>query len=232
MLANAGGVRVHSRPGYHPWVEIEGNARAYDATGRREAARHRRDVVVDTAADVFGDRGFEATTLTHIAAAANVSVAYLQGLGTKAEIFRLALSHRATGGEGSLEGDADDLIATAPTLPPRLAVDLLTEKTSSWNAASHRLWRAWSQSSDPELRAAWESSMSDARHAYRVWIEGLDAAGVRRDDLSIDEQTAGVWVLTMAETYDHLVQVAGLTHEQYAAWLRRSIIELVLTPDA
>ena len=209
-------------------MDAHERVRPYDASGRRESARLRRDHVFDTAAELFGEHGFEATTLSQIAAAAGVSVAYLQGLGSKAELFQAALGSRATGGAGSLDGAADDLIAVAPTLPPREALELLVVTTAAWNAGSHRLWRAWSRTSDDELRRAWDGAMARARREYRAWIDGLDRAGVRRDDVSIEEQVAGVWLLTMAETYDQLVSVTGLTHDQYVSWLRRSLAELVL----
>lgn len=213
-------------------MDTNENARSYDASGRREAARHRREHVIEVASELFGAHGFEATTFAQIATHAGVSVAYLQGLGSKAELFQLALSRGATGGDGPLDGAAEDLIALAPTLPAREALDLVVTTTARWNAGSHRLWRAWAQTSDDELRAAWDAAMQHAREEYRAWIEGLEAAGVRRSDVSIDEQTAGVWLLTMAETYDQLVRVAGLSHEQYLSWLRRSLGELLLAPEA
>lgn len=209
-------------------MENAEGTRAYDASGRREQANRRRDDVIETAATVFGERGFEATTLAHIASAAGVSVAYLQGLGTKSELFRLALDRRATGGEGTLGGEGDDLVRAASSLPPDLALEMLVQATAKWNSGTHRLWRAWAQTSDGELSGEWDRSMVEVRSAYRQWLEKLDDIGARRPDVSIDEQAAGVWLLTMAETYDHLVRSAGLSHEQYLSWLARSLRELVL----
>lgn len=205
-----------------------GGTRAYDVSNRRERAGRRRDDVIDTAATVFGERGFEATTLAHIAGAAGVSVAYLQGLGTKPELFRLALDRRATGGAGTLAGEGDDLIHAAATLPPLDAIELLAQTAAKWNAGSHRLWRAWAQTSDPDLAAEWDASMATVRGAYRTWLVQLDAAGARRADVPMEEQAAAVWLLTLADTYDQLVRIAGLAHEQYVDWLVRSLRELVL----
>lgn len=204
------------------------NARHYDASGRRESARQRRDHVIEIATALFSAHGFESTTFAQIAAEAGVSVAYLQGLGSKADLFQLALNHSATRGEGPLDGAAEELVAVVATLSPRESLDLVVSTTAHWNAGSHRLWRAWAQTSDHDLRVAWDDAMAHARREYRAWIEGLDARGARRTDVSIDEQTAGVWLYTMAETYDQLVSIAGLSHEQYVTWLRRSLAELVL----
>lgn len=202
--------------------------RAYDASGRREQAVRRRDEVIDIAAELFGDRGFEAATFGQIADAAGVSVAYLQSLGTKAELFLLAVDRRATGGRGTLAGEGDDLTLAAVALPPREALELLVHATAQWNAGSHRLWRAWTHSSDPDLNAAWDASMAGVRTAYRAWIDRLEESGERRADVSAQEQAAAVWLLTLADTYDRLVRIAGLTHEQYVQWLSRSLRELVL----
>lgn len=188
--------------------------------------------MIDAAAAIFAEQGFEATTFAQIAERSGVSIAYLQGLGTKPQIFRFALDRRATGGADSLVDAADGLIAAGPELSPPEALELLVVTTASWNAGSHRLWRAWSQSSDPELRADWDATMASARGAYRTWLDALEAQGARRPDLPIEEQAAELWLLTLAEAYDLLVRVAGLSHEQYLAWLRRSLVELVLKPGS
>ena len=73
--------------------------------------------MIDAAAAVFAEKGFDGTTFADIAAAAGVSVPYLQKLGTKADLFVLAIERVTVGPQqrtverarGNLETTAADL---------------------------------------------------------------------------------------------------------------------------
>src|SRR6478752_10364278 len=63
--------------------------RHYDATGRRERARLRRLAVIEAARELFERDGFRPTTITAIAARADVSAeSVYKGFGTKAALAK------------------------------------------------------------------------------------------------------------------------------------------------
>ena len=65
------------------------NRRRYDATGRRERARHTRLHVVAVAKDLFVQRGYTATKMSDVAAAAGVSVELLySAFGSKPALLK------------------------------------------------------------------------------------------------------------------------------------------------
>ncbi len=203
--------------------------RAYDSSGRQLAAAQRRDRVIDGAAQLFAERGFEATTLADIAAAGGVSVPYLQKLGSKIDIIEMAIHAVTVGPQLTVEQAFRESVALRDTLDRAQVLDFIAETTAEWNVRSYSLWVAWARSSDPELREGWERVMSGIRAGWADWLASFDSLGWWRTDITRSEQIASLWLLTMAETYERLLRIPGFTHEQYLRWLRRSIAEVLIS---
>lgn len=172
--------------------------------------------------------------MADIAEAAGVSVAYLERLGPKAEIFALAIESVTVGPE--LETVENARLELAKILDAVTRDEFLAATargSAEWNARSHRLWRAWAVSSDPDLQERWRSLMADIRRDWAISLAAFDVRGWWRTDIPRAEQVATVWILTMAETYGRLTEEAGLTHDEYVAWLERGLrAALVPTDDA
>ena len=205
--------------------------RTYDSSGRRRAAERRRLHVIQIAAILFGERGVDATTLADIAAAADVSVPYLQGIGTKVDLVGLAVSLVTAGPDQQTREDLtrsrSQLLALAT---PEQFVELVVKGTTEWNARSYGLWRAWAECSDQDLRESWARQMRFIRREWRTLLDDLAPRGWWREGVSSEERAAAVWMLTMAETYERMVRVAGMRDEQYQAWLARSLHDALIGP--
>ena len=119
--------------------------------------------VIEIAAILFGERGVDATTLADIAAAADVSVPYLQAIGTKVELVGLAVSLVTAGPDQQTPEDfarsREQLLAVST---PEQFVELVAKGTVEWNARSYGLWRAWAECSDRD--ASRELGASHAVH--------------------------------------------------------------------
>ena len=205
--------------------------RTYDSTGRRRRAEERREAVIDMAAEVFADKGFDGTTLADIAAAARVSVPYLQKIGTKADLFVLAIERVTVGPQQrTVERARGDLETTAAHVTRDQFFEGMSALTTEWNERSFGMWRAWANTDDPELRARWEAQMATIRAEWGQYLAFFDSRGWWRTDVPRDEQVAAVWLFTMAETYERMVVVAGLSRDQYAAWLRRAMESVLVAP--
>ena len=196
-------------------------------------AERRRQRVIEIAAILFGERGVDATTLADIAAAADVSVPYLQAIGTKVELVGLAVSLVTAGPDqqtpgGRSRGPGQQLLALST---PEEFVELVARGTAEWNARSYGLWRAWAECSDQD--ASRELGSSHAVHptgvARHSWMTSRQR-GWWREDVASEERAAGVWMLTMAETYERMVRVAGMSDAQYEAWLARSLRDALIGP--
>ena len=205
--------------------------RTYDSSGRRHAAERRRRRAIEIAAILFGERGVDATTLADIAAAADVSVPYLQAIGTKVELVGLAVSLVTAGPDQQTPEDfarsRQQLLAVAT---PEEFVELVAKGTVEWNARSYGLWRAWAECSDQALRESWARHMRFIRREWQSLLDDLGQRGWWREDVASEERAAAVWMLTMAETYERMVRVAGLSDAQYRAWLARSLRDALIGP--
>ena len=194
-------------------------------------AERRRQRVIEIAGILFGERGVDATTLADIAAAAEVSVPYLQGIGTKVELVGLAVSLVTAGpDQQTQEGLARSRSQLLALSTPEEFVEIVARGTAEWNARSFGLWRAWAECSDQDLRDSWARRMRFIRREWRSLLDDLAARGWWREDVASEERADGVWMLTMAETYERLVRVAGMSDEQYEGWLARSLRDALIGP--
>lgn len=205
--------------------------RAYDSSGRRQRALERREAVIDAAAEVFAAKGFDGTTIADIAAAAGVSVPYFQKLGTKTDLFVLAIERVTVGPQQrTVERARGDLETMGASVTRDQFIEGISALTAEWNGRSFGMWRAWANTDDPELRTRWEAQMTTIRAEWARYLAFFDDRGWWRTDIPREEQVAAVWLLTMAETYERMTVVAGLSRDQYTAWLRRAMAAVLVDP--
>ena len=207
--------------------------RSYDASGRQRRAEERREAVIDAAASVFAARGFDGTTIADIAKAAGVSVPYFQKLGTKTDLFVMAIERVTVGPQQrTVDRARDELETTALNVTRDEFLTAIATLTAEWNERSYGMWRAWANTDDPELRARWEAQMATIRDEWARYLSYFDDRGWWRADVPRAEQVASVWLLTMAETYERMTVVAGLSRDEYTAWLRRAMAAVLVGPEA
>lgn len=188
--------------------------------------------MIDAVAAVFAAKGFDGAVVADLAAAADVSIPYLQKLGTKTDLFVLAIERVTVGPrQGTVEHARAEVDAAAATLSPDQFIQNLAETTTEWNERSYGMWRAWANTDDPELRARWESVMADVRAEWARYLAMFDSRDWWRTDVPRYEQVAAIWLLTMAETYERMTVVAGMSRDQYTSWLRRALTAVLVGPD-
>ncbi|MGB4777009.1 TetR/AcrR family transcriptional regulator [Microbacterium sp.] len=205
--------------------------RPYDASGRKRQAEQRRLAVLRTAADVFAARGLEATTMPEIAEAADVSLPYLERLGSKADIFAMAIEVATLGPVHTMAAAQAEFEKTADTITRDQFISAVAEGSAEWNARAYKLWQAWAVTPDPALHERWERDMAAIRRGWAVFLARFDDRGWWRTDIPRAEQVATIWILTMAETYGRLTEQAGFTHDEYIAWLYRGLQSILLPPE-
>jgi len=197
--------------------------RRYDSSGRQAAAAERRERILDEAARLFGERGWAATTVADVAAAADVSAELVaQAFGAKAQLLIEAYRRVGFGGHANLQEAFAALgLADEPDLDRRLDLVVRFACDSLVPLA-------------PLLPVLQHAAAQDARA-----LEIVEAARGRRlrmteelvDLLAPGETRAEVigeiYVLTSGHTYRQFVVELGWTSEQYADWLagalRRSL---------
>jgi AcrR family transcriptional regulator len=207
--------------------------RRYDSARRAEQARQTRQAVVDAARRRFLRDGYAATTVTAIAAEAQVSVETIyKAFGGKPGLVR-AIWATALAGEGPVPAEmrSDELQEREPD--PRQIIrgwGRLTAEVAPKVAPILLLIRS-AAATDPEmadLRAELEAERlrrmtSNARH--------LADAGHLRDNITVERAGEVLWTYSSPELYELLVLSRGWQAERYGAFVAEAITAALLPPE-
>ncbi|MDQ6675641.1 MAG: TetR/AcrR family transcriptional regulator [Chloroflexota bacterium] len=212
-------------------------ARAYDASGRRAAAQRTRRAILEAARRLFAESGYAATTMTHIAAAADVALdTVYAAVGRKPTLFRLLIESAISGTDQAVPAEERDYVRDIQAAPD--AVRKL-ERYAQANRVIHarlapllRVLQA-AAPADPELADVWREIAERRARNMRLFAANLAGTGSLREDLSIDEAADVIWATNSAELYILLVQERGWDPDRYERWLTDAWCRLLLrAPDA
>jgi AcrR family transcriptional regulator len=204
--------------------------RPYDSTRRQEQARRTRERIVGTAEEEFLSRGYSATSVTSIAAAAGVSVdSIYKTFGGKPGLIR-EIFERALEGEGAVpaeersdllqaeEPDARKIIAAwgrfVVELSPRGAPIVLLVR----NAAA----------TDPELVVLLQEI--DAARLRRMTDNArrLHRAGHLRPGITVRAAADVLWTYSAPELYELLVLRRGMPLRRYGRFVADAMVAALL----
>jgi AcrR family transcriptional regulator len=206
--------------------------RRYDSSGRRERARQTRDQITDTARDLFLTRGYTATTVAAIAAAAHVSVETIyKGFGGKPGLVR-AIVEQGLAGEGPVPAEQrSDLIRDTEPDPRKIL--------AAWGAFTAELaprvvpvlQLARDAASDPEVAAVLDRLSAARLERMRLNARGLAAAGHLRPGITADHAADILWAYSSPELYELLVTHRGWPPERYGQFIAQGMTAALLPPD-
>jgi len=204
--------------------------RRYDSSGRRERARQARDQITDTARELFLARGYAATTVVAVAAAAHVSVETIyKSFGGKPGLVR-AIIERGLAGEGPVpaEQQSDHIRDTEPD-PRRIltAWGAFTAELAPRAGPIFTLARD-AAGGDPEVAAVLDQISAARYERMTVNASGLAAAGHLRPGITVDQAADIMWTLNSPELYDLLVARRGWPAERYGQFIAQSLIAALL----
>jgi AcrR family transcriptional regulator len=204
--------------------------RRYDSSGRRERARQTRDQITETARELFLARGYAATTVTAIAAAADVSVETIyKGFGGKPGLVR-AIIDKGLAGEGPVPAEqrSDHIRETEPD--PRnilTAWGAFTSEIAPRTAPVITLARE-AGASDPEIAAVLDEIGAARHQRMTLNARGLADAGHLRPGITTSEAADILWTYSSPELYELLVTRCGWPAEQYGRFVGQALIAVLL----
>jgi AcrR family transcriptional regulator len=206
--------------------------RKYDATGRRASAERTRHAVLDAAHRLFASRGYEATSMAGIAAAAGVATDTVYAtVGRKPALMRLLLERAISGGDDPVPaGDRDYVRAIQAEQDParKLAIYAAAVRTIHGRLAPLVRSVQGAASVHPEVARAWKEISERRARNMRLFVAHLAGVGALRDSLDPDEAADVVWATNSPELYLLLVGERGWTPERYEAWLAQAWERLLL----
>ena len=211
-----------------------GRTRPYESARRQGQARRTRQRILDTATAEFSSRGYAATTVAAIAAAAGVSVPTIeQVFRTKANLLKAAIDVAIAGDDEPvpvLQRPAAMTAAAAPTADTFLAAISAGIADVAERAAGLVLVAFEAAAGDPRLQPLAEQ-LRDNRAALAGWIvDGLAARAPLRPGLDRSRAVDVVWLLMDPAVFTRLTIDRSWSRQQFQQWFADSTARL-LTDD-
>ena len=203
--------------------------RRYHSDLRREQAEQTRTQVLDAAATLFEERGYEGTSIAAIAAAAHVSAETVYSrFGNKRALLG-ELVRRAVRGDDPApvpEQQGPRAVSAATDQHEQLRLFAADVVLRLERAAPLVTIVAGASRSHAELAELLAALHADRLRNLRVLVDALAANGPLR--LEEDNALETIWALTSPELHQLLVRVRGWTRQRYREWLATSLAELLL----
>jgi AcrR family transcriptional regulator len=203
--------------------------RPYRSERRREQAEQTRTRVLDAAAGLFQERGWEGASIAAIARSAGVSAETVYaGFGTKRALLGELVARAVRG---------DDPTPVPDQAGPR-ALAAVTDQHEQLRLfaadISRRLERAaplvavvsGAARAEPELAELLVELHAARRRNLRVLVDALAANRPLR--VPANEALETVWALTSPELHQLLIRVRGWKRRRYAEWLAESLAAVLL----
>lgn len=203
---------------------VKGGARRpYRSSVREQSAQRTRRAIVAAAGEQFVSRGYAATSLADIAAAAGVARPTVFAVfGSKAALLRQVLDE-------ALAGDDEPVpVAQRPWFQPvwqagdpaavlDAYASVCTLIASRAAAAFEAVRRA--AHADPEVTALWETLQRNRRAGAQMVLDRVLTLGPLRADVQGDRAVDVLWLLNDPAHYHALVLERGWPQDVYRDWL-------------
>jgi AcrR family transcriptional regulator len=211
--------------------------RPYDSPLRRTQAAATRAAIIEAATRLFIERGYGATSIDEIAAAAGVSRATVfTAVGGKATLLKTAY-------DVALVGDDEPVpmpqrpwaqgVRRATTAAAMLEAyaDLVLVVVGRIGGISEAIRGA--ASTEPEVRQVWEKTEEERRIGARNIVRFAEDRGGIRPGLDPEAAADVIWVLNDPGLYVRLVDRRGWTPKAYRDWLAGTMrSQLLMETDA
>jgi AcrR family transcriptional regulator len=202
-------------------------------TRQQIAAGETQRAILETAARLFTQHGYHATSIGRIASEAGVAVQTIyNSVGSKSEILSRVLDFAAAGERAPVPVPQFMREQAEREPDPRRILDQLIE-----------FWRGALPRTAPVFRVIREAAASDPGAAALERMRGAqrlrnygDAArllaerGALRTGLTVDQAAATIFAIGHPETYRTLVLDGDWDEKRWAAWAREALQAALLQP--
>jgi AcrR family transcriptional regulator len=203
--------------------------RPYRSERRREQAEETRERVLDAAARLFAQRGFESATIAAIAAEAGVSAETVYaGFRNKRTLLGELIRRAVRGAERSPVPQQAGPQALAAETDQREQLRLFAGDVSLRLERVGPLVEVLTAAalSEPELAGLLAKIHSERLENLRTLVAALSANGSLR--LAPEAALDTVWALASPDLHRLLTQTRNWSRETYCEWLSASLAELLL----
>jgi AcrR family transcriptional regulator len=208
---------------------VTAGKRVYHSPLRAEQAQRTRAAVLDAAARCFLDKGYAATTMKDVAAAAGVSVQTVFGLGSKASLLLACVDRAVVGDDEQAPLAQRALFVRLVGAPDRAGkLSAAREMVRTYVPLTVPMIRVFADAAagDAEIAEAWAEyerrRLQDARvliGSFEPWL---------RPGLDVDRATDIFWAVFSHVPVQNLMGLRGWRLEEYADFLVDAVQRLLL----
>lgn len=206
--------------------------RPYRSRVREESARRTRQAVVAAATNLFVARGYAATSLADVAAAAGVARPTVFAVfGSKAALLRQVLDQ-------ALAGDDEPVpVAQRPWFRPVWdargqgeVLDGYAGVCTLIGGRAARVFEAVRRAADetPEVAEAWETLLRNRRAGARMVVEQVRTFGPLRQGADVERAVDELWFYNDPAHYAALVLHCGWPEDSFRRWLAARMRDVLL----
>jgi AcrR family transcriptional regulator len=197
--------------------------RRYRSDRRREQAEQTRTRILDAAAELFAERGYESAAIAAIAAEAGVSPETVYARFANKRTLLGELVRRAVRGDDAspVPDQAGPRAVAAATDPHEQLQLFAADVVRRLERVGPLIAVVDEARADPDLAELYERLHAERRRNLAGLVAGL---GIE-SDAAVDT----VWALASPELHRLLTRTGGWTRERYCAWLAESLAALLLS---
>ncbi|WP_034274610.1 TetR/AcrR family transcriptional regulator [Haloechinothrix halophila] len=208
--------------------------RHYRSPRREAAAAATRARIRHAAAGLFVERGYIATTMKEVAAAAGVGERTLyDAFPTKAALFGHTLGVATVGDEEPVRvADRPDIIAAREAPDPTVAVrQFVAYVVPLFERAGDLIMvSVEAAGADPDMRAIADAGAAATLEVCSAFTARLHERGVLRDGLDAATAADIVYALSAPHLYQLLRRHRRWSRQRYQSWLETSLSQQLLRP--
>lgn len=199
---------------------------SHHATRREESAAYTRRAILDAASELFTGRGYAATTVNDVAAAARVAVATVYtSVGGKPTLLRALIE------QGVNEPQtAHTLEQVAAAADPREVVGLIAAGTRYSNELRRGTVELMitTASTVPEIADATREALGAYRRALQAAAVRLDELRALRPGVTVSRATDILWYFFGLYSWRQLVGDNGWSYDAAQEWLAEAAADALL----
>lgn len=210
--------------------------RRYRSPLREQQRRETRRRIRDAAAALFLERGYPATTMEAVAAAAGVAADTVYAVfSSKRALLKEVMDVTIAGDDRALAiAEREEALAAQrePDHRRQLAIFAagFTDRMERARPLDDVMRGA--AAVDAEVAALREDMQQrQRRQGMRMFIATLTASGPLREGLTEDDATTLLWTLASPEVHRLLRVDSGWTRERYRDWLQDTLVRTLLSAE-
>lgn len=197
--------------------------RRYQSPVREESARRTRRAIVAAAAGLFASRGYSATSLAGIAAAAGVArPTVFAAFGSKAALLRQVLDQALAGDDEPVPVAGRPWFRPVWEAPAQAAVlGAYAQVCTVIGGRAALIFEAVRRAADAsaDVSELWDTLQANRRAGAHMVVRHLQTLGPLRSGLDTTTATDRLWIYNDPAHYHALVHGCGWPEPEFTGWL-------------